>query len=70
MTAAAGFVEMCNDDRSFVDKHRLEQTQSTRFRLGRRDVEEMTDRKGSGSGWRLSLEISVERREAGAAATM
>uniref|UniRef100_A0A9I9EH08 Uncharacterized protein n=1 Tax=Cucumis melo TaxID=3656 RepID=A0A9I9EH08_CUCME len=41
---------MCNDDRSFVDKHRLEQTQSTRFRLGRRDVEEMTDRKGSGSG--------------------
>uniref|UniRef100_A0A9I9DIH4 Uncharacterized protein n=2 Tax=Cucumis melo TaxID=3656 RepID=A0A9I9DIH4_CUCME len=39
----------CNEDRSFVDKHRLEQTQSTRFRFGRRDAEEMADGKGSGS---------------------
>uniref|UniRef100_A0A9I9CGJ4 Uncharacterized protein n=1 Tax=Cucumis melo TaxID=3656 RepID=A0A9I9CGJ4_CUCME len=62
MDGATSSIQMvdCDDDdwvcgdattnRIFVDKHWLKQTQSTCFRFGHRDAEEMIDRKGSNLG--------------------
>uniref|UniRef100_A0A9I9DE24 Uncharacterized protein n=1 Tax=Cucumis melo TaxID=3656 RepID=A0A9I9DE24_CUCME len=52
----------CDGDRSFMDKHQLEQTQSTRLRFGCCDAWEMVDGRGGGAAWDVAAWASDEHK--------